>query len=104
MNTASSFAAAPAAPTAGVFRRCFAWALVLVMVPSMSINGLDYGKADNFGTAATIIGGVLLMIAAYKNWRMLWNWFGRFLRSSLGEKSARVALGLIGGAFAAGGL
>lgn len=65
-------------------------------------SGLRQG--GQFRHRATIIGGVLLMIAAYKNWRMLWNWFGRFLRSSLGEKSARVALGLIGGAFAAGGL
>ena len=74
------------------------------MVAMMSINGLSMGSEGWIGTAATLTCGGLLVLSAYRNWAILWNWFGRFLRSSLGEKSARIALGVIGTAFALGGL
>ena len=68
----------------------------------MFISGLNFGNEDWVGSAGTIIGGGALMLSAYKNWRVLWNRLGRFFRSSLGEKTARIALGVIGAAFALG--
>ena len=106
-NTSASFTNAQRAESAkipGPVRRALAGSLALVLIVVMFINGLTFGNEDWVGSAATIIGAGALMLSAYKNWRVLWNRLGLFFRTSLGEKTARNALGVIGAAFALGGL
>lgn len=47
-----------------------------------------------------IVTGLFLLVAAIRNWGLLWNPLGNLLRKLLGERGARMSLGLVGLAFA----
>ena len=60
----------------------------------------DYRVKSNATIA--LLFGAYIILAARLDWRENWNWFGRFLRNSIGERTARVVIGLFGAAFMCG--
>lgn len=49
---------------------------------------------------AGLVAGLFLLVAAIRNWPILWNPLGRLFRKLLGERGARMSLGFLGLAFA----
>jgi len=48
---------------------------------------------------AALAAGAFLLVAAWRNWPVLWNALGQLLRALLGERAARVAFAVIAGLF-----
>ena len=95
--TASSTQPAPAL-------RAFAWMASFIFVCAVYLTAYGYGLESNFGAFITVVGGGALVLSARQNWRTNWNWLGRFLRNSIGERNALMVFGFTGIAFAFGGL
>ena len=92
------------AVAAPVRRGVFVWPVALVLPLVMFGNAFGYARESSFIAVIAVGAGVLTIGAAWKNWRMNWNWFGCLLRASLGERSARIVLGLCGAGFTIGGV
>ena len=65
-------------------------------------TAFDYGVESNATAAIALFGGAYIILAARLKWRDNWNCFGRFLRNSISEHTARVVIGLFGVAFVCG--
>ena len=105
MNTATRAASAPAIRASAqpsVLRRACAWLLAFAVAASLYSTAFDYRVKSNTTATFALLGGACIILAARLNWFGKWNWFGRFLRNSIGERTARVVIGLFGAAFICG--
>ena len=103
METATATAtASPTQPAPAL--RAFAWLAAFIIVWAVYSTAYGYGLESDFGAFITVVGGGVLVLSARQNWRTNWNWLGRFLRNSIGERNALMVFGFTGIAFAFGGL
>lgn len=88
------------APSPGVSRRLLGIALTFVLIASTIEPAQEMGYMGSTWAAAAVASGLLLLVAAWKNWPLLWNPLGRMMRNLLGERWARVAFGAVAVVFA----
>lgn len=93
-------ASAPHAASApSLARRLLGSALTVVLTLSVALSGVDMGAEGGAWPWIAAGFGLLLVVAAWRNWPLLWNPLGKLLRTLLGERGARVAFACIALAF-----
>ena len=88
----------------GAGRQMLGVMMVVFMLPVLCFAGFGIVTDDAGMVWVTVGCGLLMIVAAWQNWRMQWNGLGRLLRSLCGEWMARLLLALCGAAFASGSL
>lgn len=78
--------------------------ITALMLLAMVSTGAEIGAEGGWFVALAMGSSLLLLVACVKNWPGLWNTLGRVLRTLLGERGARIALGLIAATFAVSAL
>lgn len=82
-----------------VVRHLVGAVLVLLSAMSALVSGATLMSDGPWWSAAALASGALLLVAAWRNWPMLWNALGQLLRALLGERPARAAFAAIAVSF-----
>lgn len=95
----NSAAAAPRkAPSA--LQKTAGTVLTLLILLGFPDTTREMGRMGSGWAIAGMVAGLFLLVAAIRNWGLIWNPVGRFLRKLLGERGARASLGFLGLVFA----
>jgi hypothetical protein len=91
--------------TPSVLQRSVGVAVGVAMMFALYAAGSDMVRDGGAVPVGLVIGGgALLMVSARRNSPVLWNWFGRVMRSLLGEGPARAWFFLLGLVFSVTGV
>jgi hypothetical protein len=72
----------------------------LVLIAPIPVLAEEMAHEGRIWAAGAIASGLLLLVAAWRNWPLLWNPLGVMLRYLLGERGARLAFGAVAVVFA----
>lgn len=73
--------------------------LILFLLASVVTTASEMGGEGTTWMLVASASGLLLLVASWRNWPLLWNPLGRGLRWLVGERATRVAFGAIAIAF-----
>ncbi len=81
-------------------RALFGGVLVVMLHASVASTASEIGAAGPAMRLLAVASSLLLLVASWRNWPMLWNPLGRGLRWLVGERITRVAFGTVALTFA----
>jgi hypothetical protein len=87
-------------PSPGVGRRLLGLALTLAIIAPIPVLAQELAYEGRIWVAGAVASSLLLLVAAWRNWPLLWNPLGVMLRSLLGERGARLAFAAVAVVFA----
>ena len=88
----------------GAGRQLLGVALGVLTMPIVFVAAFTLVTDDSWTMWLFAGSGLLMILSAWRNWRMQWNGFGKLLRSLCGEWTARLLMALCGSAVIAGAL
>lgn len=86
------------------FRVALGVALTAFFALSMLIFGVDLGSSGVWWMLVALATSMWMLLAAVGNWHHVWTAMGQLLRVLLGERGARIAIGVLAVAFALGAM
>ncbi|MBK6845477.1 MAG: hypothetical protein IPN47_17330 [Gemmatimonadetes bacterium] len=78
--------------------------VILFLLASLVTTASEMGGEGTMWMFVAAASGLLLLVASWRNWPLLWNPLGRILRALVGETMARVAFGAMALVFVASAL